>query len=128
MEETKSHEFISSIEVLVPGASAGWRTMTMLGIACLLIALAGELLVNNTYALVLVIPLIYLIHLWRQMSGRKRRADIRTRVILSDARIEVTYCGLITGKGELTKQYRISRYGVRKVKQRPESEGNSGTI
>ena len=121
MEEKKSYEFISSIEALVPTVSAGWRIMTTLGIVCLLIALVGELLVNNTFALVFVIPLLYLIHLRRQMRGRKRPVDIRTRVTLFADRIEVIYYGsLITRKGVLTQQYSIPRHGVRELEQQPE--------
>lgn len=121
MEEKKSYEFVSSIEALVPTVSAGWRTMTTLGIVCLLIALVGELLVNNTFALVFVIPLLYLIHLRRQMRGRKRPVDIRTRVTLFADRIEVIYYGsLITRKGVLTQQYSIPRHEVRELKQQPE--------
>lgn len=121
MEEKKSYEFISSIEASVPTVSAGWKAMTTLGIVCLLIALVGELLVNNIFALVFVIPLLYLIYLRQQMRGRKRPVDIRTRVTLSADRIEVTYYGsLITIKGVLTQQYSIPRRGVRKLKQQPE--------
>lgn len=94
-----------------------------LSIVCLLIALVGELLMNSTFALVFVVPLLYLIHLRQQMRGRKCPVNIRTRVILFAGRIEaICYGSLITRKGTLTQQYGISQHEVRKLKQQAEGD------
>ena len=121
--EEKVYTFTSRVEVLVPSGSGGRRAWTTAGIICLLIALVCELLINNTYALVLAVPLLYLLRLRRQMGGMRRPMDIRTGLALFDGRVEITYhdC-LFTRRGTLTKRYVISRDGVRRAERRREQD------
>lgn len=118
--EGYSYTFISRTEVSAD-SNSGSQVLTNIGIVCLLIALMCEFMINNIYALVLVVPLIYLVHLRRQMSGRRHLMDVYTRLTLFPDRAEVTYHGgYLTGKGTLTKQYIIPREGVRQLKCVPE--------
>jgi hypothetical protein len=114
--EDKSYEFISKAEVPVPSGSDGYQVLSAVGVVCLVIALVCELLLKNVFVVVLVVPLIYLIHLRRQMCSRRRSVDIRTRLVLYGDRVEATYyVGLITPNGLLTKQYIIPRSTVRNM-------------
>lgn len=114
--EEKSYEFISKAEVPVSSGPDGYRVLSAVGIVCLVIALVCELLLKNAFAVVLVVPLLYLIRLRRQKSSRRRSVDIRTRLVLYGDRVEVTYYdGLITPKGFLTKQYIIPRSTVKNM-------------
>lgn len=103
-------------KVPVLSGPGGYQVLSAVGVVCLAIALAREILLKNAFAEVLVVLSLCLIRLRRQMGSRGRSVDIRTRPELYDDWVETTYHdGLITLEGLLTKQYIIPRSTVKNM-------------
>jgi len=94
------------------------RALLNVGIACFIIAMVIEWILNNKFAIVFVIPLIYLISLRGRMGGKIDLKDVRAELVLLEDTLSLTYSGVTSEKGRfLDRRYVIERNAIRNVLQ-----------
>lgn len=94
------------------------RILLNAGIACIIIAMVIELVLNNKFAPVFAVPLAYLISLRGKVGGKVGFRDVRTELMLSEDTFSLIYFGSVMEKGHLLdRQYFIEKNKIRNITQ-----------
>lgn len=112
------YEFISRYRVPNKNGFSAQHILLNVGIACTIIAMVIEWILNNKFALVFAVPLAYLISLRGRMGGKADFRDVRTELVLLDDTVLLTYFGSILEKGRLLdQQYFIEKDQIKTITQ-----------
>lgn len=112
------YEFISRCQVQTRDGFSKQRILLNAGIVCIIIAMVIELILNNKFALVFVVPLIYLISLRCKMPGKAGFRDVRTELVLSEDTFALTFFSSIMENGQyFDRQYLIKKNKIKIMTQ-----------
>lgn len=112
------YEFISRCQVQIRNSFSKQRILLNVGIVCIIIAMVIELILNNKFAFVFVVPLVYLISLRCKMPGEAGFRDVRTELVLSRDTFALTFFSSIMENGHcFDRQYLIKKGKIKIMTQ-----------
>lgn len=91
-------------------SNKGHRAWLSVGIICLFIAMAIELIINQKFGLVFIVPIIYLINLRSHTSGKTTVKDVEVEMDFNHNELTLLYKNTILSKKAIYSQLFICPY------------------
>lgn len=88
----------------------GHRAWLSVGIICLFIAMAIELIINQKFGLIFIVPIIYLINLRSHTSGKTTVKDVEVEMNFNHNELALLYKNTILSKKAIYSQLFICPY------------------
>lgn len=98
-------------------SNKGHRAWLSVGIACLFVAMVLELIINQRFGLIFIVPLIYLINLKAHTSGKTTVKDVEVEMNFKHNELTLFYKNTILLKKTIYSQLLICPYSqIRDIK------------
>ena len=91
-------------------SNKGHKTWLSVGIICLFIAMVLELIINQKFGLVFIVPIIYLINLRAHTSGKTTVKDVEIEMNFEHNELTLLYKNTILSKKTIYSQLFICPY------------------
>lgn len=104
-----NYDFISRSEITNYSFSGAKKTWLTIGVLCLFIAMILEFIIGQKFAIIFIVPLIYLLKARSQAGTRKSFGDVSVRMCFNEKDLNIIIHDVIIKKREkYKKQYKFS--------------------